>query len=190
MSLTLIRHADVLVCMDDAGQEIADGAVVIESGEIVALGTSAELASWADRVDQIVEAEGTVLTPGLINTHHHMFQTLTRAVPAGVNAALFPWLQSLYPIWARYRPEDVYVSSQLALAELVLSGCTLTSDHHYLYPDGVQLEEDANAQRLGLARVHSTTALALDVVHRRETLLRASVRDRQDARDHEEREQV
>ena len=104
---------------------------------IVALGPPDTLREWAELADHVIDASGTVITPGLVNTHHHMFQTLTRAVPNGVDASLFDWLKILYPIWARYRPEDVYVSAQAAMAELVLSGCTLTSDHHYVFPDGV-----------------------------------------------------
>ncbi|MEO0549044.1 MAG: 8-oxoguanine deaminase [Pseudomonadota bacterium] len=156
MTLTLVLHANTLVCMDDAGREIADGAMLVEDGAIHSVGTSAELAIWADKVDEIVEATGCVITPGLVNTHHHMFQSLTRAVPAGVDAPLFPWLQSLYPIWANYRPEDMFVSAQVAMAELALSGCTLSSDHLYLYPDGVKLEDTIEAARTIGMRFHPT----------------------------------
>lgn len=156
MSATLIRHADRLVTMDDAGTEIPDGALVIEDGKITATGTSAELAHWAGTADEIVDARGCVVTPGLVNTHHHLFQTLTRAVPAGQNALLFDWLKAHYPVWARYRPEDMFVSAQLGLAELALSGCTLSSDHLYLYPDGVRLEDTIEAaQSIGI-RFHAT----------------------------------
>lgn len=151
MSITLIQNADMVACMDDAQTEIAKGAVVIQDGEILAVGHHTAIGAWADKADEIVDASGTVITPGLINTHHHMFQALTRAVPPGTNASLFPWLQSLYPIWSRYRPEDVFVSAQVAMAELLLSGCTLSSDHHYLYPDGVRLDDTiAAAETTGI----------------------------------------
>ncbi|MEO1323035.1 MAG: 8-oxoguanine deaminase [Pseudomonadota bacterium] len=156
MSITLIQDADVIACMNDGETEISGGSVVIEDGEIRAIGPSHELKSWAETADEIVDASGTVITPGLINTHHHMFQALTRAVPLGINAPLFPWLQAHYPIWARYRPEDVFVSAQVAMAELLLSGCTLSSDHHYLYPAGVRLDDTiAAAETMGI-RLHAT----------------------------------
>ncbi|RIJ16888.1 8-oxoguanine deaminase [Henriciella mobilis] len=156
MSATLIRHADMLVTMDDAGTEIPGGALVIEDGKIAATGTSAELAHWAGAAENIIDARGCVVTPGLVNTHHHLFQTLTRAVPAGQNALLFDWLKAHYPVWARYRPEDMFVSAQLGLAELALSGCTLSSDHLYLYPDGVRLEDTIEAARSIGIRFHAT----------------------------------
>jgi len=156
MSATLIRHADVLVTMDDTGTEIPDGALVIEGGKIAAVGTSAELSHWAGKAGDIIEARGCVVTPGLVNTHHHLFQTLTRAVPAGQNALLFDWLKAHYPVWARYRPEDMFVSAQLGLAELALSGCTLSSDHLYLFPDGVRLEDTIQAARSIGIRFHAT----------------------------------
>lgn len=156
MSVTLIQNADLIATIDDAGTEITNGSLVIENGQISAIGPDQDLQEWAAKADQVIDARGTVITPGLINTHHHMFQTLTRAVPAGTDASLFVWLQTLYPIWARYRPEDVYASAQAALAELLLTGCTLTSDHHYIYPDGVRLEDTiAAAESLGI-RLHAT----------------------------------
>ena len=93
------------------------------------------------------------MLPGLINTHHHFYQTLTRAVPAALDRELFPWLQALYPLWARLTPEAVELASTLAMAELMLSGCTLTTDHHYVFPKGVEDGIDiqvAAAKRLGL----------------------------------------
>ena len=92
-----------------------------------------------------IDARGCVVTPGLVNTHHHLYQTLTRAVPAGQDALLFGWLKTLYPIWARYEPEDIFVSAQLGLAELALSGCTMSSDHLYLFPNGSRLEDTIEA---------------------------------------------
>ena len=156
MTHTLVRHARVLVTMDDAETEIADGAIVFEGGVIKAVGTSDDLKHWADGAAEIVDASGCVITPGLVNTHHHLYQTLTRAVPAGQNALLFDWLKSLYPIWSRYRPEDMFVSAQLGLAELALSGCTMSTDHLYLYPDGVRLEDTIEAAGTIGIRFHPT----------------------------------
>ena len=94
--------------------------------------------------------------PGLINTHHHFYQTLTRAVPAAQNALLFGWLQTLYPIWARFGPEEMFVSAQVGLAELALSGCTMSSDHLYLYPNGARLDDTIEAAAAIGLRLHVT----------------------------------
>ena len=101
--------------------------IVIEDGVIVSVGAGAEV-DGAD-CGETIDARGCVVTPGLVNTHHHLFQSLTRAVPAGQDALLFDWLRALYPVWARMQPEDMFVSAQLGLSELVLSGCTMSSDH-------------------------------------------------------------
>ncbi|MBX9883908.1 MAG: 8-oxoguanine deaminase [Novosphingobium sp.] len=156
MSLTLIRHAAVVACMDDAGSEIAGGAVALRDGAVLAVGTSAELAPLAGHADEIVEAAGCVVTPGLINTHHHLYQTLTRAVPGATEASLFGWLTRLYPIWARYTPDDVFAATQLGLAELALSGCSLSSDHLYLFPNGVTLDDTIHAAAAIGMRFHAT----------------------------------
>jgi cytosine/adenosine deaminase-related metal-dependent hydrolase len=156
MGLTLIRHADTLVCMDDARREIADGAIAFRGGVIAAVGTSAELAALAAGADEVIDAGGCVVTPGLVNTHHHLFQSLTRALPGATGASLFGWLKRLYPVWAQYRPEDVFAATQLGLAELALSGCTLSADHLYLFADGVTLDDSiAAAQAIGI-RFHAT----------------------------------
>ncbi len=97
-----------------------------------------------------------MVTPGLVNTHHHLYQALTKAVPAGQDALLFGWLKTLYPIWARMDPEDMFVSAQIGLAELALSGCTMSSDHLYLYPNGVRLEDTIEAARTVGIRFHPT----------------------------------
>ncbi|MEL7113133.1 MAG: 8-oxoguanine deaminase, partial [Pseudomonadota bacterium] len=156
MSVTLIQNADIIATMDDAGTEISEGSILIEGGVIRAIGPASEVSRFASTADTLVDASGAIITPGLVNTHHHMFQTLTRAVPAGIDASLFDWLQSLYPIWAQFRPEDVFVSAQAAMAELLLMGCTLTSDHHYVYPNGVRLDDTiAAAETIGM-RLHAT----------------------------------
>lgn len=156
MTLTLIRHADQIACMDDDRREIADGAIAFRDGVIEAVGTSAELTALAEEADEIVDARGCVVTPGLVNTHHHLYQTLTRAVPGAIGVSLFDWLKRLYPIWGRYTPEDIYAATRLGLAELALSGCTLTSDHLYLFPNGTTLDDTiAAAATIGL-RFHAT----------------------------------
>lgn len=156
MSLTVIRNINVLVCMDDARSEIADGAVAFRGGAIVAVGPTRDLAQAIDEADEVIDARGCVVTPGLVNTHHHLFQSLTRAVPGAANASLFGWLKCLYPIWGRYRPEDVFAATQLGLAELALSGCTLSSDHLYLFPDGVTLDDTIHAAAGIGIRFHPT----------------------------------
>ena len=106
--------------------------------------------------DRVIDLHGRLLLPGLVNTHHHLYQTLTRAVPGGQDALLFGWLKTLYPIWARFGPEEMRVSALTGLAELALSGCTLTSDHLYLYPNGARLDDTIGAAaEIGL-RFHPT----------------------------------
>ena len=146
MTNLLIRNADVVVTMNGDRAEIAGGGVYIEDGVIRAVGHDLP-ATAVETADEIVDAGGCVVTPGLVNTHHHLYQTLTRAVPAGQDALLFGWLQTLYPIWASMTPDDMFLSAQVGLAELALSGCTLSSDHLYLYPDGVRLDDTIEAAR-------------------------------------------
>lgn len=156
MAITLIRNAAVVVTMDDAGTEIADGAVAFRDGIVLAVGTTSDLAPLASHADEIVEAAGCVVTPGLVNTHHHLYQTLTRAMPGATEASLFGWLKQLYPVWATYTPADVFAATQLGLAELALSGCTMSSDHLYLFPNGVTLDDTIHAaEGIGL-RFHAT----------------------------------
>ncbi|MFC3528917.1 8-oxoguanine deaminase [Paracoccus mangrovi] len=140
MTRRLIRGAEVVVTMDAARREIAGGEVLIDGGEILAVGTG-----LAAEGAEIVDARGCVVTPGLVNTHHHLFQTLTRAVPAAQDAALFGWLRTLYPIWGRMGPDDIRLSTQIGLAELALSGCTCSSDHLYLFPNGARLDDSIQA---------------------------------------------
>jgi cytosine/adenosine deaminase-related metal-dependent hydrolase len=148
MSL-LIKNADVLVTMDGAHRELRGGSLLVEGGVISSVGP--ELPA-----DEVLDATGCVVTPGLVNTHHHLYQSLTRVVPGGQDALLFGWLQRLYPIWAKMRPEHMKVSAQIGLAELALSGCSMSSDHLYLYPNGVRLEDTIEAaQSLGM-RFHPT----------------------------------
>lgn len=151
MTEVLIKHADAIVTMDGARSELAGADVLIRGGQIAAVGPGIA----APGARQVL-ATGCVVTPGLVNTHHHLYQTLTRAVPGGQDALLFGWLKTLYPIWQRFGPDEMFVSAQVGLAELALSGCTMTSDHLYLYPNGVRLEDTIHAAaELGL-RFHPT----------------------------------
>ncbi len=153
MSTLLIRNAALLVTMDSQRREICDGGLFARDGFIQQVGSSAELPAHAD---QVLDLQGHLVLPGLVNTHHHFYQTLTRAVPAAQDANLFNWLKTLYPIWARMTPEDVFVSAQTALAELALSGCTTASDHLYLFPNGSRLDDEiAAAREIGL-RLHAS----------------------------------
>ncbi|MER2510651.1 MAG: 8-oxoguanine deaminase [Amaricoccus sp.] len=147
-----IRDAAVLVTMDDARREIAGGCVHIEGNRVVAVGTRADMPETAD---EVLDLAGHVVIPGLINTHHHMYQSLTRVVPAVQDGELFGWLRGLYPIWARLTPEMIGVSTQTAMAELLLSGCTTSSDHLYVYPNGCRLDDSiAAAAEIGM-RFHA-----------------------------------
>lgn len=147
---TLIRNAGLVLTMDDAGSEMPDCDIRIRDGVI------AEVGQGLSTDGQVLDAAECLVTPGLVNTHHHLYQSLTRAVPGGQDALLFGWLQTLYPIWSRFGPEEMYVSAQIGLAELMLSGCTLTSDHLYLYPNGSRLDDTiAAAAEIGM-RFHPT----------------------------------
>jgi cytosine/adenosine deaminase-related metal-dependent hydrolase len=152
LTTLLIRNADWIVTMDDAATRIPDGAVFVEENVILQIGPTADLPDSADRM---VDARGMVVLPGLINTHHHFFQTLTRAVPAAQNAKLFDWLVTHYLIWAGMTPEAIAVSTTVAIAELMRSGCTTASDHGYLWPNGARLDDQIEAaQRTGI-RFHA-----------------------------------
>lgn len=150
---TLLRHATCIVTMDTERREIADGAILITDHTITALGPTDTLPQTADTV---IDCRGMILLPGLVNTHHHLFQTLTRAVPAAQDANLFGWLTTLYPIWAKLRADDIYISAKLGLAELLLSGCTTAADHLYLYPNDSTIDDEIRAaQELGV-RLHAS----------------------------------
>ena len=152
MPTLLVRHAAILATFDDQRREIADAGLFIRDGFIEQVGPSSELPNSAD---EVLDLAGYVVLPGLINTHHHFYQTLTRAVPAAQNANLFHWLRSLYPIWAGLTPEDIFVSTQTALAELALSGCTTASDHLYIFPNGSRLDDEIEAAREVGLRLHA-----------------------------------
>ena len=150
MQEILIKDTGLLLTMDGQRRELAGADILIRGGQIAKIGTGLSTKG------KVISARGCLVTPGLVNTHHHMFQSLTRAVPAAQDALLFDWLKVLYPIWARLGPEEIHVSTQVALAELALSGCSLSSDHLYIMPNGARLDDSiAAASEVGL-RFHPT----------------------------------
>ncbi|MDX2310629.1 8-oxoguanine deaminase [Pseudomonas sp. On1] len=148
----LVKNAELLVTMDGQRREIKRGGLYIEDNVIRQVGPSETLPQNAD---VILDMTGKVVIPGLVNTHHHMYQSLTRVVPAAQDGELFNWLTNLYPIWARLTPEMIAVSTQTAMAELILSGCTTSSDHLYIYPNGCKLDDSIHAaEEIGM-RFHA-----------------------------------
>ena len=148
----LIKNAACVLTMDDERRELRDEDILIGNGCIVEIGPNLDAPNGINTIN----AQGCLVTPGLVNTHHHLYQSLTRAVPGAQDAPLFGWLQRLYPIWSSFGPEEMRVSALTGLAELALSGCTMTSDHLYLYPNGSRLEDTIDAaQEVGL-RFHPT----------------------------------
>ena len=142
----LIKNARFIATFDATdptrSTELRDASILIRGHRIEAIGAAADLPPTAD---EVIDARHHLVTPGLINTHHHMYQSLTRAIPGVQNAELFGWLRGLYPIWAGLTPEMVQVSTQVAMAELLMSGCTTSSDHLYIYPNGVRLDDSIEA---------------------------------------------
>ncbi|HMD88407.1 MAG TPA: 8-oxoguanine deaminase [Anaerolineaceae bacterium] len=184
MSTLLVRNANLMVTMDEQRREITSGGMFIRDGFIEQIGQSSEL---PDTADKVIDLDGHIILPGLINTHHHFYQTLTRAIPAAQNVNLFNWLKTLYPIWARMTPADIFLSTQTALAELALSGCTTASDHLYLFPNGSKLDDEiAAAEEVGLRIQASRGSMSLGeskgglppdtVVDEEDTILDDSVR--------------
>ena len=158
MPTLLIKNA-YIVTMDDHQREIPEGDLFIRDGFIEKVGSLNELPKAAD---EVLDLKGHIVLPGLVNTHHHFYQTLTRAVPAAQDANLFNWLKTLYPIWARIQPDDIFISTQTALAELALSGCTTASDHLYLYPNTSKLDDEiAAASEIGLRIQASRGSMSL-----------------------------
>jgi 8-oxoguanine deaminase len=153
MPTLLVKNAQVLVTMDDQRREIDNGGIFIRDGFIEVVGKSDRLPTKAD---QILDLTDHILLPGLINTHHHFYQTLTRVVPDAQDVNLFHWLKTLYPIWARMRPEDISISTKTALAELALSGCTTASDHLYLFPNGSRLDDEIESALEVGVRLHAS----------------------------------
>ena len=139
----LIKRAERILTMDDRRQELKGQDIFVANGQILEIGFGLVPIGRHDTINAV----GCIVTPGLINTHHHLYQSLTRAVPDGQNALLFGWLQTLYPIWAKFGPEEMRISALIGLAELALSGCTMSSDHLYLYPNGATLDDTIDAAK-------------------------------------------
>jgi 8-oxoguanine deaminase len=159
MNTLLVRNATLLMTMDEQRREIAGGGFFVRDGYIELVGNSADLPKYAD---EVLDLTGHVVLPGLINTHHHFYQTLTRAIPDAQNVNLFNWLKTLYPIWAHMTPFDVQVSTQTALAELALSGCTTASDHLYIFSNGTRLDDEIQAAgEIGLRLQASRGSMSL-----------------------------
>ncbi len=149
---TLLLRGGNVATMDDAGAEFAGGGVYIRGHVIEAVGP---LAALPETADTVVDLRGHLLLPGLVNTHHHLFQTLTRALPAAQDATLFDWLRTLYPVWSRLTPEMIRTAAEVGFAELLLSGCTTTSDHQYLFPNGARLDDTIDAAATIGIRFHA-----------------------------------
>lgn len=141
MATLLVKNIHTLVTMDAGRREISDGALYVRDGVIEAVGTLDKMPSQT--ADSVFDLRQHIVIPGLVNTHHHMYQSLTRVIAQDVE--LFDWLTTLYPMWARLTGEAVYVSTKLAMAELILSGCTTSSDHLYIYPNDVKLDDEIRA---------------------------------------------
>jgi 8-oxoguanine deaminase len=140
----LIKNAQCVATMDDDSRELKNSSILIEAGLIKWIGSSGEEPQQAN---ETIDAKGHLVVPGFVNTHHHMYQSLTRAIPTVQNAELFSWLKGLYPIWAGLTPKMIYTSTQIAMAELLMSGCTTSSDHLYIYPNGVRLDDSIEAAK-------------------------------------------
>ena len=149
---TLLKNALVIATMDEARRELPGGFILVDGPAITRIGQAGEALPEAD---EVIDLTGHVVLPGLINTHHHMFQSLTRATPGGQDAELFGWLKAHYPIWANLTPEMIRVSAATAMCELVLSGCTTSSDHLYVYPNGARLDDAIEAAREVGIRFHA-----------------------------------
>ena len=142
-NLTVIKNADLIISMDDARRVLNNYDILVSDGQIQKVERNIRL----NGLEKVIDAAGCLVTPGLVNTHHHLFQSLTKAVPGGQNALLFGWLKTLYPIWSRFGPEEIRISTILGLSELALSGCTMSSDHLYLFPNGATLDDTIFAAR-------------------------------------------
>lgn len=147
-STLLIRNATILATMDVDDREIRGGGMFIRDGQIEQVDVTERLPTSADK---IVDLSDHLVMPGLVNGHHHLYQTLDRACPASQNAALVDWLAGLYPRWIRLTPDDVALATEIGLVELALSGCTTAADHHYIWPSGVTADLQFEvARRVGL----------------------------------------
>ena len=152
MKTLLVKNAKLLVTMDEERREIEDGGLFIRGGVIEKVAPSDELPQAAD---QVMDLKGHIVIPGLVNTHHHLYQGLTKVIPKAQNASLFTWLKTLYPIWSGLTAEAIRISTLTGLAELILSGCTTSSDHLYIFPNDCKLDDEIEAaQTIGM-RFHA-----------------------------------
>ena len=143
----LVKNIHTLVTMDEQRREIRNGAILVRGNVIDDIGTTAALPKTADKILDLTDRY--IVMPGMVNTHHHFYQVLTRVVKP--DGTLFPWLKTLYPIWANMRSNDIYLSAQLAAAELLLSGCTTSSDHLYILPNDCTIDDEIRAlQDIGM----------------------------------------
>jgi cytosine/adenosine deaminase-related metal-dependent hydrolase len=162
MRTLLIHNAHTIATMDDASRELRNASIFVRGNRIEFIGETKDLPAQALAADETIDARQHLVTAGLVNTHHHMYQSLTRAIPAVQNAELFGWLRGLYPLWAGLNPEMVQVSTQVAMAELLMSGCTTSSDHLYIYPNGVRLDDTiAAAKEIGMRFVASRGSMSV-----------------------------
>jgi 8-oxoguanine deaminase len=166
MPTLLIQNGRCIATQDHAdptqARELREASIFVRDHRIAFVGPSAELPPEALQADEVINARQHLVTPGLVNTHHHMYQSLTKAIPSVQNAELFGWLRGLYPIWAGLTPEMVHVSTQVAMAELMQSGCTTSSDHLYIYPNGVRLDDSiAAAEQIGMRFVASRGSMSV-----------------------------
>ncbi|BBP00933.1 8-oxoguanine deaminase [Sulfuriferula nivalis] len=162
MNRILIHDADVVVTMNASREELPRASVLVENNVIVKVDTATQMDAWIAQdpsnrqPHRTITATGCVVTPGLVNCHHHLYQTLTRTIGTGQGKVLFDWLKMLYPVWAEMDAEAIHVSTQIGLAELLLSGATTVADHLYLFPNGTRLDDEiAAAQEMGV-RFHPT----------------------------------
>lgn len=162
MTTLLIRNAHTIATQDAKRSELQGASIFVQDGRIAYIGPADGLPPEALHADTVIDANRHLVTPGLVNTHHHMYQSLTRAIPGVQDAELFGWLQGLYPIWAGLTPDMVHVSTQVAMAELLLSGCTTSSDHLYIYPNGVRLDDSiAAAREIGMRFVATRGSMSV-----------------------------
>ena len=162
MTTLLIRNAHTIATQDAKRSELQGASIFVQDGRIAYIGPADGLPPEAHHADTVIDASHHLVTPGLVNTHHHMYQSLTRAIPGVQDAELFGWLQGLYPIWAGLTPDMVHVSTQVAMAELLLSGCTTSSDHLYIYPNGVRLDDSiAAAKEIGMRFVATRGSMSV-----------------------------